>query len=76
MSIALYEQLTAGRTRFLRVDELCRLASEKGTLPSVSDLAAEAGRPLREKQGLERMEQIKFAVLERSGAISIVPRQP
>jgi len=30
----------------------------------------------RERQGLERMEQIKFAVLERSGAISIVPRQP
>ena len=27
----------------------------------------------RERQGLERMEQIKFAVLERSGGISIVP---
>jgi thioesterase DpgC len=56
MSTALYEELTAGRTRFLRVDELCRLASEKGALPSVSDLAAEAGRPLREKQGLERQQ--------------------
>ena len=44
MSVAIYEQLTAGRTRFLRVDELCRLASEKGALPSVSDLAAEAAR--------------------------------
>lgn len=29
----------------------------------------------RESQGLERMEQIKYAVLERSGAISIIPRQ-
>ena len=29
----------------------------------------------REKQGLERMDQIKYAVLERTGAISIVPRQ-
>jgi uncharacterized membrane protein YcaP (DUF421 family) len=29
----------------------------------------------RELQGLERMDQIKYAVLERSGAISIVPRQ-
>lgn len=29
----------------------------------------------RDKQGLERMEQIKYAVLERTGAISIVPRQ-
>jgi uncharacterized membrane protein YcaP (DUF421 family) len=27
----------------------------------------------RERHGLERMEQIKFAVLERSGGISIVP---
>lgn len=28
----------------------------------------------REEQGLERMEQIKFAVLERSGRISIIPK--
>jgi uncharacterized membrane protein YcaP (DUF421 family) len=28
----------------------------------------------RERQGLERMEQIKYAVLERSGGISIVPK--
>lgn len=28
----------------------------------------------REKQGLERMEQVKYAVLERTGSISIVPR--
>jgi uncharacterized membrane protein YcaP (DUF421 family) len=29
----------------------------------------------REKQGIERMDQIKYAVLERTGSISIVPRQ-
>jgi uncharacterized membrane protein YcaP (DUF421 family) len=29
----------------------------------------------REKQGLERMDQIKYAVLERTGAISIIPKQ-
>lgn len=29
----------------------------------------------RASQGLERMEQIKYAVLERSGGISIIPRQ-
>jgi uncharacterized membrane protein YcaP (DUF421 family) len=29
----------------------------------------------REKQGLERMEQIKYAVLERTGSISIIPRE-
>jgi uncharacterized membrane protein YcaP (DUF421 family) len=28
----------------------------------------------REHQGLERMEQIKYAVLERSGSISIIPK--
>lgn len=28
----------------------------------------------RERQGLERLEQIKYAVLERSGGISIVPK--
>lgn len=28
----------------------------------------------RELQGLERLEQIKYAVLERNGAITIVPR--
>jgi uncharacterized membrane protein YcaP (DUF421 family) len=30
----------------------------------------------RELRGLERMDQIKFAVLERSGGISIVPKTP
>ena len=29
----------------------------------------------RELQGLERMEQIKYAVLERNGGISIVPKK-
>jgi uncharacterized membrane protein YcaP (DUF421 family) len=29
----------------------------------------------RESQGLERMDQVKYAILERSGGISIVPRQ-
>jgi uncharacterized membrane protein YcaP (DUF421 family) len=29
----------------------------------------------RELQGLERMEQIKFAVLERNGGISIIPQE-
>jgi uncharacterized membrane protein YcaP (DUF421 family) len=29
----------------------------------------------RESQGIERMEQIKYAVLERNGGISIIPKQ-
>jgi uncharacterized membrane protein YcaP (DUF421 family) len=28
----------------------------------------------RERQGLERMDQIKYAVLERSGGISVIPK--
>jgi thioesterase DpgC len=56
MSIAIYDELTASRTRFLRVDELCRLASEAGALPSAAELAAEARLPLREKKGLERQQ--------------------
>jgi uncharacterized membrane protein YcaP (DUF421 family) len=27
----------------------------------------------RERQGIERLDQIKYAVLERSGGISIIP---
>jgi uncharacterized membrane protein YcaP (DUF421 family) len=29
----------------------------------------------RELRGLERLEQIKYAVLERSGGISIIPQE-
>jgi len=36
----------------------------------VGDVLAAA----RERQGLERLDQIKYAVLERSGGISIVPK--
>lgn len=28
----------------------------------------------RELQGLERLDQIKYAVLERSGGISVIPK--
>ena len=37
----------------------------------VSDILAAA----REKQGLQRLDQIKYAVLERSGGISIIPKE-
>ncbi|MNS34966.1 hypothetical protein D3C72_671060 [compost metagenome] len=30
----------------------------------------------RETQGLERLDQIKFAVLEKSGGISVIPKEP
>jgi thioesterase DpgC len=47
-----YDELTAARTRFLRVEELCRLAK----LVPEEELAAEAERPLKEKKGLERTQ--------------------
>jgi thioesterase DpgC len=60
-SLRIYDQLTAARTRFLRVDELCRLAAEKGALPSAEALAAEARLPLKEKKGLERAHGLFLA---------------
>jgi thioesterase DpgC len=48
----LYDTLTDGRRRFLRVDELCRRAQ----LHAEDALAEEARRPLREKKGLERAQ--------------------
>ena len=55
-AIAIYNGLTEGRNRFVRVDELCRRAAEKGTLPSNEALAAEARLPLKEKKGLEKAQ--------------------
>ena len=49
-----YDQLTEGRTRFVRVDELCRRAAENGALASAEELAQEARLPLKEKKGLEK----------------------
>jgi thioesterase DpgC len=56
--LAAYDALTAGRTRFLRVDELCRLAAERfpGLLPGAVELAAEAGLAQRDKKGLEKAQ--------------------
>jgi uncharacterized membrane protein YcaP (DUF421 family) len=45
-----------------------RIANERVDL---SDVLASA----RERHGLARLDQIKYAVLERSGGISIVPKQ-
>lgn len=58
-ALRVYDELSAARTRFLRVDELCRRAADKGALPGEAELAAEARLPLREKKGLEK-EQGRF----------------
>ena len=53
---ALYDELTLGRTRFLRVDELCRRAIQGGHLP---DPREDEKLPLKEKSRLE-MAQAEF----------------
>src|SRR5258708_20555319 len=56
--VAVYHELTERCTKFLRVDEFCRLAAQKhpNLLPSESALAEEAARPLNAKKGLERVQ--------------------
>ena len=57
-ALAIYEELTAGRSRFLRVDELCRLTGQAHakSLPTEEDLKAEAGLAQRDKRGLEKAQ--------------------
>jgi hypothetical protein len=60
--LTLYGRLSAGERR----------GDRRGGLPRPGGILEAAG----ELQGLERLEQIKFAVLERSGKISIIPKGP
>jgi len=56
--LAAYDALTAGRSRFVRVDELCRQAALRfpGLVPGAKELEAEAGLAQRDKQGLEKAQ--------------------
>jgi thioesterase DpgC len=57
MSTAIYDELTAGRTRFLRVDELCRRAADAHPgLPTRGELEAEARLPQKDKSGIEKAQ--------------------
>jgi thioesterase DpgC len=69
--MTLYDELTGGRTRFVRVDELCRRGAElrPEVLPSAAELAAEAARLQRDKLGVERKQGAFLAeVLGDAGA--------
>src|SRR3989475_333642 len=57
-ALAIYDELTAGRSRFVRIDELCACAAEAepGLLPGRQELEAEANLPLRDKKGLEKAQ--------------------
>ncbi|OAI52806.1 hypothetical protein AYO46_04460 [Betaproteobacteria bacterium SCGC AG-212-J23] len=53
-----YDRLTERRTRFVRIDELCARGADQfpDLFPSRKELAAEAGRAQRDKQGAERRQ--------------------
>jgi (3,5-dihydroxyphenyl)acetyl-CoA 1,2-dioxygenase len=57
-ALTAYNALTQDRTRFLRVDELCRRAAEQfpGLVPSREELESEAALAQRDKKGLERRQ--------------------
>jgi thioesterase DpgC len=57
-TLAAYDALTGGRSRPLRVEELCRSAAERfaGLLPGAEALAAEARLALKDKTGLEKAQ--------------------
>ena len=61
----MYDRLTEGRRRFLRVDELCRRAAAEfpGLLPSDAELAAEAPRLQKDKQGAEIAQGLFLAAV-------------
>ncbi len=52
---AVYDELTAGRTRFVRLEELVRLAAAAvpGLVPTQKEVAAEAALDQRDKDGVE-----------------------
>ena len=57
-ALAAYDALTGGRSRYVRVDELCRNAAERfpGLVPGAEALAAEARLAQRDKKGLEKSQ--------------------
>jgi thioesterase DpgC len=53
--VALYDELTEGRTTWPRVEELLERAAEArpGLVPGPDEIATERGRELRQKEGIE-----------------------
>jgi thioesterase DpgC len=67
---AVYDELTAARTRYLRLDELAGQAAERfpGLVPTATQLAAEQARPQASKEGHEIDQGIFFCRVLRSPA--------
>ncbi len=60
---AVYHTVTDGMTRFVRVEDLVRDAAEAyaGLVPTREQLAAESGRPLKDKEGREADQSLLLA---------------
>ena len=65
---AVYDELTAGRTRYLRLAELAEAAASAfpGLVPAAAQLAAERSRPQAAKEGHEIDQGIFFSRVLRS----------
>ena len=71
------QQVTGAAARNIAagISPACRATDEAAwRSPRVDD--EDVMTAARELQGLERMDQVKYAVLERNGGISIVPKKP
>ena len=57
-ALELYDRITEGRTKFVRVDELCRAAASAsaGILPTENELLEEGRLAQRDKKGLEKKQ--------------------
>ena len=57
-ALEVYDELTERRTRFVRVDELCRRAGDEfpGLVPSSAELEGEARVAQKDKKGLEKRQ--------------------
>jgi thioesterase DpgC len=66
---AVYDALTAKRSRFVRVDELCAEAARRfpGLVPAQKEIAAEEGLLQRDKAGLEIDQGLLVSAILRSG---------
>ena len=60
---AVYHTVTDGMTRFVRVEDLVRDAADAypGLVPTREQLAAESGRPLKDKEGWEADQSLLVA---------------
>jgi thioesterase DpgC len=69
----IYDELTAGRTRALRIDELARAGAAllPGILPDESELAGERELLLKDKDGLELHQGLFFSQLLADRAIGL-----